>query len=496
MRRGNGKRSSIAGETVGTGLRGAIAFVDGLIDPAVIMDRKLRPVGFNAVFTQFSAWRHRQLERAFARGVAPFEVLGCDPTQDREHALAALETGRSVHIAEVEVRNSMGSSYVMWQSFVPVKDDERVVGLIEILRDVSGEARLQERYRELLNRERTRARRLELAVAERTEQLARMTDISARDPLTGLLNRRAFWESAERALELASMQQSPSAIMMCDLDYFKTINDQHGHLVGDAVLAAAAEALCSALRDTDLVGRYGGEEFVALVTGADTERIIEVAQRCARRIRAIPMAELAADDACQTLTISIGISRHPTDGTTLDPLILRADAALYDAKRRGRNRISLYSQTMETNEIPVSRSRRPRALLVDADNARAEMCASRLDSQCDVVCCKPGNLAETQCGLLPVDFVVVRAERDSEPAFDVLERSVPAAPNACRILVLGSNDVAAAIRAGNSGLVDQVITWEDDGTELVRTIATALARGARKISTREHRGVDSATAQP
>ena len=163
--------------------------------------------------------------------------------------------------------------------------------------------------------------------------ITRLNERAMRDGMTGLLNRLAFMESAER--ELASLQTSgqSAAVVLADLDHFKTVNDTHGHAAGDAAIRAFATACKGSLRRTDLVARYGGEEFVILLPGADEVTAEAITGEISRRLAAAP-----APDGLAFPTVSYGISSTPTVGPNLGQLIQTADAALYQAKAAGRNR--------------------------------------------------------------------------------------------------------------------------------------------------------------
>jgi diguanylate cyclase (GGDEF)-like protein len=162
------------------------------------------------------------------------------------------------------------------------------------------------------------------------EALARLATI---DPLTGLLNRRAFFERAAIARNLAERAELPVAVLMLDIDHFKRLNDGHGHGAGDEALRAFAALATAALREQDLLGRLGGEEFAVLLPGADSRG----AQRAAERLRAaMADALLRFDGEPCTLTVSIGLTVVAA-GEPLHLALARADRALYAAKRSGRN---------------------------------------------------------------------------------------------------------------------------------------------------------------
>ena len=155
------------------------------------------------------------------------------------------------------------------------------------------------------------------------------------DPLTGIPNRRGLCERAERLIARSRRDQSPLTLLLFDLDRFKSINDRFGHRTGDAVLALFARSCTQSLRPLDLLGRIGGEEFVALLPGISTENAIAVAER----IRS-SFSGAAVDVGGQPVgaTVSVGLASTAQGGYDFDSLYAIADAALYRAKQKGRNR--------------------------------------------------------------------------------------------------------------------------------------------------------------
>ena len=173
-----------------------------------------------------------------------------------------------------------------------------------------------------------------LMLRERAE--AEIRRLAMFDTLTGIYNRGAFMELAERELARARRAGTPFAVLMLDLDHFKGVNDQFGHQAGDRVLAEFAAVAGRCLRTEDLVGRYGGEEFCAVLPGAVEGQAIAIAER----IR-LSVAERALGGLPRPTTISIGIAVcGPGAPFVLDSAIARADEALYEAKNSGRNRVA------------------------------------------------------------------------------------------------------------------------------------------------------------
>ena len=170
--------------------------------------------------------------------------------------------------------------------------------------------------------------------------LARSLEVAAAtDGKTGLLNATAWRELAQRHLWRAVREDQAAAALVIDLDRFKTLNDQHGHLAGDIALKAVAESIRHELRDYDAVGRYGGEEFVALLPNAGANAAMGIAARLRERIATDPI--VVDDGPTLRLTASIGVATYPTHGNELDGLIRAADTALYAAKAAGRNAVRL-----------------------------------------------------------------------------------------------------------------------------------------------------------
>jgi diguanylate cyclase (GGDEF)-like protein len=164
------------------------------------------------------------------------------------------------------------------------------------------------------------------------ELVMRLSETARRDALTGLLNRRGFEEQLEAELARATRAERPVALILGDVDHFKTVNDELGHPAGDAVLLRIAGVLEGVGRRGDTVARLGGEEFVFIVADADAEMAFELAERARVAL------ERTFADGPVPLTASFGTVAFPTDGTTAASLLENADRALYAAKRGGRNR--------------------------------------------------------------------------------------------------------------------------------------------------------------
>jgi diguanylate cyclase (GGDEF)-like protein len=187
-----------------------------------------------------------------------------------------------------------------------------------------------------------------LIVLHRTRLVRQLEEDASTDGKTGLLTAAAWQEKAGRAV-LRSEREQPASVLVLDLDHFKLVNDRFGHLVGDQVLAAVAASLRDEVRDEDLVGRFGGEEFVVLLRGAEGEDPRSGARAVAERIReriaalrvAVAVAGAQETVVVEGLTVSIGGATTPRDGSDLAALLEIADAAMYEAKRAGRNLVRM-----------------------------------------------------------------------------------------------------------------------------------------------------------
>lgn len=166
--------------------------------------------------------------------------------------------------------------------------------------------------------------------------LRQLVAAATTDVKTELLNATAWRQVARREIARAAQRQGSAAILVLDMDHFKHINDQHGHLAGDAALKSVGAALADELRGYDAVGRFGGEEFVAVLPDTDVSGAEHAAQRLRRRIEEL---QVSAKNETFTITASIGFALCPEHGDDLDDVLRAADDAMYEAKRAGRNTV-------------------------------------------------------------------------------------------------------------------------------------------------------------
>lgn len=182
-------------------------------------------------------------------------------------------------------------------------------------------------------------------IKELEDEIERLRHLVYFDELTGILNRRGFLHEADAEFHLISSGTStverrvgiqiPFAVVFCDLDDFKALNDTHGHAAGDAALKLCAQAFSHSLRQGDMVGRWGGEEFVVALAGAGAVN----AERIAEKLRTVlEKAQLQWEGVHIPVTGSFGVAAYRS-GDTLQDIVARADRAMYEAKKSGKNRV-------------------------------------------------------------------------------------------------------------------------------------------------------------
>ncbi len=276
-------------------------------------------------------------EARFPLHRAPLSAAGCE--QD-PCCFALSYQGQAIGLLELQ---QPGFSPCQWelQELLTACADS-LAGIIQLKQYHQA---LERQNREL---EQTVQRRTQ-ALQEALEQQARLNDIlleanqkldfyASKDDLTALHNRRFFMQLARSELERARRYHHPTTFMMLDLDFFKEINDEFGHMAGDHVLQQVARILESESREPDILGRLGGEEFAILSPESTLEQATQMAERICERIR---QTTLEFDGHEIRLTVSIGISEVQADEETIDAAMSRADQALYRSKGTGRNQVTI-----------------------------------------------------------------------------------------------------------------------------------------------------------
>ena len=247
-------------------------------------------------------------------------VIGRSPQADlrleddgisRQHVRIRSETGRS-WVEDLESRNGTYVNGERIKGGVELRDGDKIqVGLGTVLRFGFQDA-LDESFHENL------------------------LSSALRDGLTRLFNKRYLMDRLDSELKFAQRHETSLSLLMLDIDHFKKVNDTHGHLAGDAVLASLAAVLTRAVRNEDVVARFGGEEFAIILRAIGIEPALQMGERLRRSVE-LSVAHCAAGDL--KTTVSVGVAGFPsTPAQTPEQLVEAADQALYRAKREGRNR--------------------------------------------------------------------------------------------------------------------------------------------------------------
>ena len=265
-----------------------------------------------------------------------------------ELARQMIETGKPVFLAAYHTPSDTAQPIVAQELIAarvhgvigaPIVAGETRLGAL-VLYSLSSARRFSERYLSLVD-----AVGRQAGVAIQNSRLyEEIQQLAATDPLTGLYNRRHFYTLASHEFNMARrFNQSITAIMV-DIDHFKRVNDTYGHLVGDIVLQNVANRCNESLRQSDILCRYGGEEFVILMIGTSLESALQIAERLRKRIADTP---IETEGKSISITVSLGVAAlgpymHPVSLTGLDILINRADQALFTSKQNGRNRVTTW----------------------------------------------------------------------------------------------------------------------------------------------------------
>ena len=232
-------------------------------------------------------------------------------------------------------RRKDGSLYYEDMTITPVRSEDgtRITHFIAVKQDVSARREVESKLQE--------------TIVLQKEIEARLLELTIRDSLTGLFNRSHFFELAQVEFDRADRYMNDLSVIMIDVDRFKYINDHYGHLNGDLVLETVARLARESLRNIDIIGRYGGDEFVALLPQTTIKGAFQAAERLRVRIAETPIPAQGQIITPATygvnVTASLGVALYDVQCATLEQLFDRADQMLYQSKRDGRNRSSLWN---------------------------------------------------------------------------------------------------------------------------------------------------------
>lgn len=309
--------------------------LDALTEGVIVLDTKGRVVLANETFRALHG--EDRLRFSVEASEIPWlkAALGRAAADHPWHA--AMRHGATIAGEMVEIAHAPDGPRKVKLAASPITDAQGVMrGCLVSFTDVS-ELDRQKSALETALAELESSRR---KIAAQNEELQKLANF---DPLTGCMNRRAFFDAAEKLVEAARAARTPICCVMTDIDWFKEANDRYGHAVGDQLLQQVARVLKAALRPTDLLCRYGGEEFCILLPGLDADQAAVVAERMRARVeeQAGPGIRWVPN---VSVTASFGLSSLAFGAPALVALIDEADQALYAAKQAGRNRLMRFDQ--------------------------------------------------------------------------------------------------------------------------------------------------------
>lgn len=285
--------------------------IDSLTEGIYFLDRSRRITYWNRGAERLSGF---SADEVLGRRCADNLLRHMDPQgrllcQDGCPMEATMRDGQE-RVAEVFLHHKNGHRVPITVRAVPIRGaDGEIVGAVEVFNDISGQVLAAERIREL-------------------------EALSLIDSLTGVGNRR--YSEIQLGSRLAEKKRYglPVGLLFVDVDRFKAVNDRYGHAVGDDVLRVVGKTLTNGLRATDFLGRWGGEEFIVLIGGLDARSLTEAGQR----LRALVASSSVPTVPGLEVTVSIGVT-EAQNHDTVDSLVARADARMYEAKVRGRDRV-------------------------------------------------------------------------------------------------------------------------------------------------------------
>ena len=307
--------------------------LDNFYDGVYFVDANRMITYWNKSAERISGYSREEAvgSRCFDNMLQHIDSRGCQLCHGECPVAATLATGEK-HEAEVYLHHRDGHRVPVQVRVAPIHDpDGAVIGAIEIFSDNTAR----------------------MAALQRADELE---DMAFSDPLTGLANRRLTEISIRTRLDELKRYDWPFGLLFIDIDRFKEINDRHGHEIGDGVLRVVAASLRAAARSFDLVGRWGGEEFLALIVNIDEERLHAIAERFRMLVAS---SDIPNQAELLHVTVSIGgcLARR---GDSIEALVSRADALMYASKQAGRDCVTIASADGAEgrgSQVPSSRLR-------------------------------------------------------------------------------------------------------------------------------------------
>jgi diguanylate cyclase (GGDEF)-like protein/PAS domain S-box-containing protein len=319
--------------------------LDTLVEGLLVLDQRGRIVMANRAFTALTGQSAETLQGRRASDL-PWKVSEGDFIAPWEDVLETREEKKGVSLS-LPGGVTAGDDRTFVVNAAPILDAKGVNrGVLASFDDITA---LENKKRELMH--------MLAVLQESRERISRQNEelkyLATRDPMTGCLNRRSFFEQFEAIWEMAQTRQSDLACIMVDVDHFKSVNDNHGHSTGDEVLKKVASALLSSVNTTGLVCRFGGEEFCVLLPNCSIEVATEAAERFRMAVAALEFPQLSC-------TASFGVSANKLGAASPQAMLDEADKCLYFSKRNGRNRVSSWDKVPHDITVEESKVRRTR----------------------------------------------------------------------------------------------------------------------------------------
>ncbi|MEQ1592677.1 MAG: diguanylate cyclase [Thiobacillaceae bacterium] len=317
---------------------------DVLAEGVVAIDLSGRIMLFNKAFSQLHAYGS---EVAIGKNLSQIPwLIGAGETAETPWASAMQQQANSGERLFTITQEDQSVSKVRVNAS-PIHDAKgKLRGCMVTFHDITQQHSASEEMRKAMEALEASREKIELQNEE-------LIHLATRDSLTGCLNRRAFFASAEPLLGKLRQEARDMSCIMADIDFFKKVNDTYGHLTGDQVIVAVARALTLHMRASDFLCRYGGEEFCIVLPGTPEEVAMDVAERLRNEIEQNVGTSVRTIEGL-TVTGSFGVSSLRSGADSLSELIELADFALYHAKRNGRNRVSVWNDKLDQTTAGVT----------------------------------------------------------------------------------------------------------------------------------------------
>lgn len=301
--------------------------MEQLPEMVFVLDEKERIVDANAVAQK---WLGKPLDK----------ILGRDPLEVFKEWPQLLQRFFFMEYTREEVEIPGNPPRILETIMTPIFNSEKQLeGRVILAYDITERKSLEEQLKSLNES-------LQIQLKENEQLRLQLQEQAIRDPLTGVFNRRYFAEALENENARAIRENTPFSIIVLDVDFFKKVNDTYGHKCGDLVLRSLAAFLQENTRRSDIICRFGGEEFVILMPDAAVDDAFERTEIFRKNFEAM---QLEYEDKQVKCTFSAGVASFPLHSNSGENLLNMADVALYHSKKNGRNRITVFSSDMEVS---------------------------------------------------------------------------------------------------------------------------------------------------